>query len=274
MLKQRVITAAVLVTVILGVLFWLPTTAVLILFGVFVAAGAWEWAALSGVAGASRAAYAALIIALGLSIMGATLFYELGIATILYGIAVLWWLWALGAFWRDVLGVYRSRLGRLTAGVLVLVPAWIALTALHKADPNSPYALLYLLALVAVGDTAAYAAGHAFGRHKLAPSISPGKTIEGVIGAAVAVLLFAYFCGTILWRYTGPTLRIWILLSLATLLIAVLGDLVESKVKRVAGAKDSGNLLPGHGGVLDRIDAITAAAPLYVLGWLKWFDTQ
>jgi phosphatidate cytidylyltransferase len=272
MLKQRILTAAVLIPAMIAALFYLPTTALAALFGLFVAAGAWEWAALSGLKGLARAAYAVFVVLLGVAIMVA-MSRTPAIATVLFGIAVVWWLWALLSLWRDVLGVYRTTAGRLIAGLLVLVPAWIALGSLHVADPNrSPLALLFLLVLVGLGDTAAYAAGHAFGRTKLAPAISPGKTVEGVVGAVVVVLLLAYFCGTMIWDYSGTVLGIWLLLAVVTLLISVLGDLVESKLKRVAGVKDSGTLLPGHGGVLDRIDAVTAAAPLYALGWLIWFD--
>jgi phosphatidate cytidylyltransferase len=134
--------------------------------------------------------------------------------------------------------------------------------------------LLFILVMVGVADTAAYAAGHAFGRTKLAPTVSPGKTVEGVLGGAVGVVLLSYFCGTMLWHFAGRQLAEWVGMTVLAGLVSVIGDLSESKLKRVAGVKDSGTLLPGHGGILDRIDAVTAAAPVFTWGWLLLFDVH
>ena len=148
-------------------------------------------------------------------------------------------------------------------GLLILVPTGVATVLLP------PDQLLVLLGLTWIADTAAYLSGRAFGRRKLAPAISPGKTWEGAIGAAVACLIYAMICAMFI-----PSLRarvqgavwLWYLLGAAFLLIAsIVGDLLESAVKRRAGAKDSGVLLPGHGGILDRIDSVTAALPLGAL---------
>jgi phosphatidate cytidylyltransferase len=275
MLKQRLITAAILIPAMVAALWFLPTTAVIVLFGLFVALGAAEWATLAGLSGRARYGYATIIVVCGLVLIEAIRIAPV-VAPITFAVAFLWWVFAAWSFSRDIAGIYRTQTGRLLAGLLVLIPAWVALSTLHfvKVDANSPRALLYLLVLVGVADSAAYAAGHAFGRHKLAPAISPGKTLEGALGALVAVVALAFFCGTMIWQYSGTTLRIWIALSVATLVVSIIGDLVESKLKRIAGVKDSGTLLPGHGGVLDRIDAITAAAPLFALGWLLWFDVH
>jgi phosphatidate cytidylyltransferase len=162
----------------------------------------------------------------------------------------------------------------LIAGVLTLVPAWAALGWLHLGDPGAPRLLLFVLLLTVAADTAAYFAGHAFGRTRLAPAISPGKTVEGVAGGVAGVVLLAYFYGTMVVDLHGSALALWLALAAASGLVSVLGDLNESKLKRIAGAKDSGTLLPGHGGVLDRIDALTAAAPTFAWGWLILFDAR
>lgn len=273
MLKKRIITVLLLVPPLLAALYYLPPLGIAVMFGVFMAVGAWEWAALSGLSGAHRIGYVVLVIALGIAALMAA-FRIPYVDKILLAVAGLWWLYALFELQRDADSVYHSRRGRLIAGLLVLIPTWVAASVLHAADPHRPNALLFILVLVALADSGAYAAGHAFGRTKLAPSISPGKTVEGVAGGLLAVLLLAYFCGTMVWQFQGAVLGAWMLLAAVTALVSVVGDLAESKVKRVAGVKDSGNLLPGHGGVLDRVDAITAAAPVFTLGWLLWFGVR
>jgi phosphatidate cytidylyltransferase len=272
-LQKRIATVLVLVPPLLAALYYLPPSGIAALFGLFVTAGAWEWAALSGLGGAARAVYVVALCGFGAAAVAAA-FGAPYIAIVVLAAAACWWAYAPFAFRHPLDGVYRARGGRLIAGFLVLIPAWVAVSVLHADDPRRPGALLFVLVLVAFADTAAYAAGHAFGRTKLAPTISPGKTIEGVVGGLLAVLLLAYFCGTMIWSLQGATLAAWLLLAAVTALVSVVGDLVESKVKRVAGVKDSGNLLPGHGGVLDRIDALTAAAPVYALGWLLWFGAR
>ncbi|MCB1760121.1 MAG: phosphatidate cytidylyltransferase, partial [Gammaproteobacteria bacterium] len=145
-------------------------------------------------------------------------------------------------------------------------PAWISLLILHARYQDGPYLLLFLMILIWVADSCAYFAGRRWGRVKLAPLISPGKTREGVYGAMVG----AAICGVLLHQLrpqTGP-LYLLVVLSVLVALISVIGDLFESVMKRQAGLKDSGALLPGHGGMLDRIDSLTAAAPLFLLGML------
>ena len=173
---------------------------------------------------------------------------------------------------RDVhQGWLSGRGARAVGGFLILIPVWIAAYMLHVADPRSPLVLLFALVLVWVADTMAYFAGHLFGRTKLAPAISPGKTVEGVVGGMIGVALVAGFGGTLVWGYHAATLALWIGLSVVSALFSVLGDLLESKFKRIAGVKDSGRIFPGHGGALDRIDALTAALPVFALGWHLWF---
>lgn len=273
MLKRRIATAVVLVPPLVAALFLLPPAGVVILLGLFVVAAAWEWAALSGMTGMGRAGYAALVLVAGAVLMVAGLRWEAAVHAAL-ALAALWWLWTLYEVRRPLGGALRSAGGRRIAGLLTLVPAWAALGWLHLADSGAPRLLLFVLLLAVAADTAAYFAGHAFGRIRLAPAISPGKTVEGVAGGIAGVVLLAYFYGTMALNLHGPALAVWLALAAVSGLVSVLGDLSESKLKRVAGAKDSGSLLPGHGGMLDRIDALTAAAPTFAWGWLILFDAH
>lgn len=266
MLKQRIVTAILLLALLLAAFFLLPTPGLAWVLGVFVAAGAWEWSGLCRWRGIARVGYVLALVVVGAALVAATL-SDPRTAYAVYLLATLWWIYALIDLLRDGAGIFRSTPGRVVSGALIIVPVWVAMTWLHATDPRRPLLALFVVMLVGIADTGAYAAGHAFGRVKLAPTISPGKTVEGVIGGAIAVLLAAYFCGTMIWQLQDARLGLWIALALVTGLISVVGDLTESKMKRIAGVKDSGGLLPGHGGVLDRIDALTAAAPVYALGW-------
>ncbi len=276
MLKKRILTAVLLVPLLVAALFYLSTLWVAVLFGIFVAVGAWEWAMLAGFSGLlGKMVFMLILLVLGaIGILGA-----LNLPTFIFSVLVvpaLWWLWMLVDLFsrKDVhRGMFAGAPSRIAGGFLVLIPVWLASVYLHAADVNHPRTLLFLFVLVWTADTAAYFAGSFFGKTKLAPQISPGKTREGVAGGLIAVVLLAWVCGTMLWKYEGARLLWWIGLSVVTAFFSVVGDLAESKLKRIAGVKDSGTLLPGHGGVLDRIDALTAAAPIFVLGWiifLKW----
>lgn len=273
MLKQRIITALLLIPPLLVAFFWLPSTVVAALLGVFVGAGAWEWAALCSWTRTKQLVFLLSVVLIGGTLL-ALAFRDVRVGYAVLALAALWWFAVPFELARRTGGVLRSARGRAIAGWLTLVPAWLALGLLHAVDADRPLLLLYTIALVAFADTAAYAAGYAFGRTKLAPAISPGKTLEGVGGGMVAVLLLAYVCGTMIWHLEGSTLVWWIMLAVVTGLVSVVGDLTESKMKRLAGVKDSGTLLPGHGGVLDRIDALTAAAPVFALGALALFGLR
>ena len=192
-------------------------------------------------------------------------------ASVLTSLALLWWLYAfvdLLVHGSQASGLYRWPVGRLFIGAFVLVPAWLTTVYLHETDPRRPAVLLFVFVLVWLADSAAYFVGRKWGHTQLAPRISPGKTVEGVMGGLAAVVVLAYFCGTMIWQLSGRTLILWVLWSGAAMLLSVVGDLVESKIKRLAGTKDSGNLLPGHGGFLDRVDSLTAAVPTFVCGWV------
>lgn len=279
MLRQRLLTSLVLIPPLIAAVFWLPPAAVAALFGAFIAAAAWEWSALAQLGRQrSRLAYTGIVLAIG------TAAVSLALSPVAFGFAI-WLLTATVAFWLWMLlelsgiravprWLTASTLGKYASGMGVLIPVWTALVLLHRHDPDRPYAVLFLLALVWAADTAAYFSGHACGRVKLAPAISPGKTVEGAAGGLVAVLLLAYLGGTLIWRLEGGGLAAWLGLCLAAGLFSVLGDLTESRFKRLAGVKDSGRLLPGHGGVLDRIDALSAAAPVFALGWILFFQVS
>ena len=260
MFLARLATAVVLLAVCIGGLFLLPSTwwGVLILPPLF--AAAWEWAAVSGLRGGQRWAFIGLVMASAAAIRWVIPAYFSGGDVVVYTMGCAFWTlvatpW-LARSWR-----VRSPLAMGLAGWAILVPAWLAVAQLQV----EPHKLLALLAILWISDTAAYAAGRAWGRHKLAPSISPGKTWEGVAGAVVAVAVYyvALSAATPQWNWwTGPGGP---MLFAVITLAGVAGDLFESWIKRQAGIKDSGTLLPGHGGVLDRIDSITASLPIAAL---------
>lgn len=266
MLRQRALTAAVLVAVTLGALFALPTVALAVLFGAVLLIGAWEWAALAGVARTARGVYAAAIAAVAIP-----LYFLPVLPVLLLGLS--WWLWNAYELWRvrDLEeGVFASVGARLAGGFFVLLPCWQATVYLHRADPDSPAVILFLFVLVWTADSAAYFAGRALGARKLAPLVSPGKTVEGLGGGLLAVAVVAGAAGWGFWHLSLAALLVWIGCAMLTALFAAVGDLVESRAKRIARVKDSGSWLPGHGGILDRFDAYTAAAPVFAFAsiWL------
>jgi phosphatidate cytidylyltransferase len=164
--------------------------------------------------------------------------------------------------------LWRNISTRTLAGLLILVPAWTAVVYLQGLSDQGPAYVLFLLLLIWCADTAAYFGGRAWGKRKLLVNVSPGKTWEGAGSALVAVGVLSWVGAHIL-GVAAEQLSVFIGLSLVTVLFSILGDLIESMYKRQAGLKDSGTLLPGHGGVLDRIDSLTAAAPIFVLGLLS-----
>ena len=268
MLKQRILTAVILVPLLVAALFYFPLGWIVVLFGLFIAAAAWEWAALMGWPGiVARSAYTLSLLLAGA--VGIYSFFRQPSAIVAFlAAAALWWVWALVELVtrRHVnKGMFAMLAGRIVGGYLVLVPLWVACVFLLAVNLG-PSLLLYMFVLVWVADTAAYFTGSVMGRTKLAPQISPGKTVEGVAGGIFGVVLLAWLCGTMIWKFEGTRLALWTGLGILTALFSVVGDLTESKLKRIAGVKDSGKLFPGHGGVLDRIDALTAAAPVFALG--------
>lgn len=271
MLKRRLLTAALLITLIVLEILYLNSTTLAMVFALVVALSAWEWARLSGyLARTQRIGYVAIVLFLLLLVYKAHSFWPMATTIFLLSAAILWWLVA--AYWVVQYQQQQDFLPntpwiRALLGWVVLIPAWLAVYQLHQQ--YGEYWILFLFVLIWGADTGAYAAGRLWGRHKLAAYVSPGKTWEGFAGAlAVGALLAggtAYFWLT---RF-GVYYQIgFVLLSLATVVVSVLGDLLESLFKRKAGVKDSGQLLPGHGGMLDRIDSLTSAAPFFLAGLL------
>ncbi len=262
MLKTRVLTACVLGLVLLAGLFLVPPRAAATAFGVVFAIGAWEWAGFAGLEGAvARTGYSAAIVLL--LILAWRWTEQREHLLILLSAACLWW--ALAFAWVCIAPDRQSRALTLLCGALVLVPAFTALARLLAAErgfARGPVAVLCMVLLVVASDIGAYFAGRAFGRLKLAPQVSPSKTWEGAAGGLLAVALLSWL-GALL--YGLPVLAA-VPFGCAVGLISIVGDLTESMFKRSAGLKDSGRLLPGHGGMLDRIDSVTAASPLYALG--------
>ncbi|WP_420426505.1 phosphatidate cytidylyltransferase [Algiphilus sp.] len=267
MLAQRVATAIVLVVLLGAALFWLEGAALYAVFCVATLGAAWEWAGIAGITGsAGRLRYTFLI-----AVLCAAAWYshvEFALAPWLWGVAALWWAYTLWLLRGFPASIARQRFGRgacLAAGLVMLVPVPLALIAMTEGVAGWA-ALAMLFGVVWGADIGAYFAGRAWGQHKLAPSVSPGKTREGAIGGAVAALLIVVPVAAI---WVPMDAGQWVLfLGLVVLCIAasIIGDLVESAFKRTAGIKDSGRLLPGHGGVLDRVDSLLAVAPIFALG--------
>ena len=270
MLKARVITALVLLALLLPSLFLLPQAGWALLLALCIGVAGWEWGGLLGwtararwLLGGVTAALCALCVALDPVALGIGGFRpEAPWVLAGYGLSAVFWGGVIPFWLRS-----RWRLGRysgLLVGAVVLFPTWLAMVQLRALGPE---VLLAVLAVVWVADIAAYFAGRAFGRHKLAPSISPGKTWEGAGGAVVGVLLYGFAVPALAG---GPLLPpfAWGLLLLLVTAVSIVGDLFESLLKRQAGIKDSSQVLPGHGGVLDRIDSLTSTLPLAALFWL------
>ena len=264
MLRTRVATALVLLAVLLIVLFWLPAAVGAGFFALVVLLGAWEWAALAGLTRPlARLGYVLAMAALGAVAWHATAGLE-GWLVWMQG-AALWWAGAL--LWLCLAPHAVNRATAALAGFLVLVPAWIGLARLIALDGSRQGAalLFFMLLIVWATDIGAYFAGKRFGRLKLAPAVSPNKTWEGVAGGTLLGLVVALAGAA--W-FHAPRVP-FVGFGLAIVGTSMIGDLTESMFKRYANLKDSGALLPGHGGVLDRIDSITSAVPFFVLG-LGW----
>ncbi|MES2565093.1 MAG: phosphatidate cytidylyltransferase [Pseudomonadota bacterium] len=266
MLATRVLTAGIALVVFLAALFLLPQTlwACFLLF--LLAAGGWEWATLAGWSSAMRYTYVVLLALCAVALVyivphltRASAFVDL---TLFVASAIFWI--AVAPFWLARRWRLRHPLILGVVGWIALVPMWLAMVRLQA----TPWALILYMAVVWIADTAAYAAGKTWGRHKLAPLISPGKTWEGAFGALGGVAL--YFGAVSLLApphaaYVNGLLGL--ALALVMVVLSIEGDLFESWMKRQAGVKDSGRLLPGHGGVLDRIDGLTAALPAAALAY-------
>ncbi len=261
-LRQRVITAVALVAVLLGVMLGLPSIATVWLVTVLVLVGAWEWAAFIGKAGnASRAAFTAVI---ALALIACLYFYSTspGFVRLVMTLAMIWWIVAF--LWVSLAPARVTPVSAAFAGLFSLVPCWLALVHVTFTT-GSTYWVLFTLALVWAADTGAFFAGRWLGRVPLAPRVSPKKTWEGVIGGVITSGLVAWVGATLLKQYLAVA-DVWpfVATCIAVAALSIVGDLTESMLKRAVGLKDSGSVFPGHGGMLDRIDSVTAAAPALV----------
>jgi phosphatidate cytidylyltransferase len=261
MLKERVITALIAVAVLLLVLFVLPQAVAQVVVALLILAGAWEWSGFLGTGStAVRAGYVILIAVL----MALVTWLAPQINGVLLLVALLWWACAL--IWTLFYPTPIPAAVRWIVGILVLLPLYKALVVLYLA---SPAVLLGALLIVWAADTGAFVAGKLFGRVKLAPQISPGKTWEGVIGGLLTVAVLAAAGG---WLF-DVRISVLVPFCLAIACASIVGDLTVSMFKRTSGLKDSGAIFPGHGGVLDRVDSVAAAAPLFALG-IVWTGLQ
>lgn len=260
-LKRRVLTAAALVAAMLIALYAASDLVWALLMVGVVTAAAWEWAGLMRLAHLGRHLYSTLTafacVAMLVMQWQDTVWTYLP-AMLFWTLLAPYWLWR---GWQ-----VASRLAMAALGWLLLLPATLAMVRLHAEGPEL---LLAVLGVVVVADSAAYFIGRRYGRRRLAPRISPGKTWEGVLGAWVAVSLYALLLNGLWPASCGARCLPYVMAALWVMfMLSVVGDLFESWLKRQAGVKDSGSLLPGHGGVLDRIDSQIAVLPAAALGWM------
>jgi len=272
MLRTRVLTAVVILLLVVGMLFFAPAGlwAAFVLTIALVAC--WEWARMSGLSDAGKSAYLAASALIGVYLWAAYMGYAPldFAAAAMTGFIVALVLWIFVAPLWLARGLRPSPSTCAATGWVVVWPTWLAFVMLRDV---SPWVLLAIAAIVWIADIAAYFAGRRFGKRKLAPAVSPGKTWEGVYGALAGVALYGVVLAVFANSRPTPLTPIFetaagipaVIVMMALAAVSVVGDLFESWMKRGAGLKDSSNLLPGHGGVLDRIDALTAALPLAAL---------
>lgn len=275
MLKLRILTALVLAPLMIGGVFFLPLEQFKLFIGFIVTVGAWEWANLSGIKmQVGRVAYAGLLAGLIYAVELTDMVQEI---ELLYA-AFIWWMVAflLVSVHPKLKEYWSSPVVRMIMGLFILIPMWVGFVQI-KSYPFNDYLIMFVMLIVWGADVGAYFAGRMFGKRKLAVTVSPGKTWEGVFGGLVVTTLIAFAGGRLLEHATEMTLSgsQWCLLIVITLSItavSIVGDLIESMIKRHRRIKDSSNLLPGHGGIMDRIDSMTAALPMFALalsifGW-------
>ncbi len=272
MLKARVLTALVLIPLVLAGIIWLSTSTLAVIIGLFIIVGAWEWSRLSGFTSLiSRLAY------VGIASLSMWHFYDwlsqpVQFRDLLYIVFVAWmfaFVWLTITPAEKMLSNAMNVYVRAFIGLGLLIPSWLAILALHTYADHGIWLLISLFILIWVADSGAYFAGKLMGITKLAPEISPGKTLEGVYGGLITTAIVSYILAIII-GFEGIERLQFISIAMLAAIFSIIGDLFESVAKRSVGVKDSGQIFPGHGGVMDRIDSLTAAAPIYFLG-LSWF---
>jgi phosphatidate cytidylyltransferase len=261
-LRLRITTAVVLGALLVALLLYTTPVVAGLVLGIVMLVGAWEWSGFLRLESAlPRCIYVALLA--GIALLGQRELAGSGPFMHLMELTLLWWLVAL--CWVVIAPAHCSALGVGFAGVLALVPAWLALVRIDSTWSRGGEWTLFILTLAFAADTGAFFAGRRFGRVHLAPRVSPGKTWEGALGG-MAVAALVSLAGA--WWFVQPP-SVFVPLCVGAAALSIVGDLTESLFKRRAGLKDSGRLFPGHGGVLDRIDSVTSAAPAMAAG-LVW----
>ncbi|MCS5558038.1 MAG: phosphatidate cytidylyltransferase [Oceanospirillaceae bacterium] len=262
MLRSRIATALVLAPLTLGAVFFLPHQAFALFMALVVLMGAWEWTAMMRLVSRSQRTVYVLAVLFAIVVLQKLMAqYPQGV----FVVAVVWWLMAtmLVVQYPRFSTVWCRRPVKGLVGLLILVPTWAAMVSIRQMD-QGPWLMVYLFLLVWGADTGAYFAGKRFGKRKLMPRVSPAKSWAGVGGAVATVLLVSMLVQPYLHFAHDMGVGIY-LLAVVVLFVSVIGDLTESMFKRQCGIKDSGSILPGHGGVMDRIDSLTAAAPIFAL---------
>ena len=269
MLKQRVITALLLLPLVMAAIFLVPASWFLLLLGLVLVGGSWEYARLAGVSSYPTGYLLVLVQAVILTAL--TLYqsyWYINISLYLGACCVTWlFLFVRLALYRTDTQLNNSYRGiSVATAIASITTGWFALGWI-RIQPEGSWLILLLLLIVWAADTGAYFSGKTYGKKKLAPHISPGKTLAGLYGGLVAAPVIALLAAYLMPVEPIEPIRL-VLLSMVTALVSVGGDLMISLHKRTSGHKDSGNLLPGHGGILDRIDSLLAAAPFFALGLL------
>ena len=278
MTKTRVLAALIMAPLAIGGVLLLPTAWLMLIAAAVCLVALWEWLKLADV---EDLLARNILLACNLAVMVALVWGSrsadgsttLALLQLVALLGVAWWLLAM--LWLlhfDFASDHdtHARVFKLGAGTLAVVPAWCAMGVIHATDPNGHQWLLLALFLVWAADTGAYFAGRTFGGklfggRKLAPRISPNKTIEGLLGGVVLAVAVAVIGAKLIGTDNGALLGV-IAVAIVTVLFSVVGDLFESLLKRHINVKDSSNLIPGHGGVLDRVDSVLAALPVFALG--------
>jgi phosphatidate cytidylyltransferase len=268
MLKQRVLTALVLIPLVVAAILKLPGDALHLLLGLVALLAAWEWMSVIGFS-SKLTKFAGLIAltAIHIAVMKTVpVTWIMMLSTSLWGLAFLLVIaYAHRPLPKALQSFFASRLTGFIAMVLVLIPFVLLAALIQQVFSQGPELLLFALVSVWLADTGGYFAGKRFGKHKLATQISPNKTWEGVAGAMVLSGIWAVIAHQ-LGLANSVSLTYWLILTLVTVAISIVGDLFESLFKRLHQVKDSGQLLPGHGGILDRIDSVVAAIPIFLIG--------